>query len=87
MQTLLKVKVSPGASANELKNWNEERLRVRINAPPEKGKANRELRRFLAKTLDIAPGQVSLRSGETSRDKTLAIKGLTKAEVLARLPD
>ena len=85
MEAVLKVKVTPGASCNEVKAWQSDRLRVRVNAPPEKGKANKELRRFLAKTLGIAFGQVSVRSGETSRNKTLVIKGLTKAEVLARL--
>ena len=87
MKTFLKVTVSPGASCNEVKNWQEERLKIRVQAPPEKGKANKELRRFLAKTLGIAPGQIEVRSGENSRKKTIAIKGLTKAETLARLPD
>ncbi len=87
METLLKVTVSPSASRNEVKAWQEERLKVRVHAPPEKGQANKELRRFLAKNLGIAPGQIEVRRGESSRKKTLAIRGLTKAETLARLSD
>ena len=85
METILKVKVSPGASRSEVKGWSQDRLRIRVNAPPEKGKANKELRRYLAKALGIAPGQVSVRSGDTSRNKTLAIAGLSKTEIIAKV--
>ena len=87
MATLLQVKVSPGASSNEAKSWSDEVLKVRVKAPPEKGKANKELRRFLAKLLGLAPSQVTVRSGETSRNKILAIGGLTKSELTDRLKE
>jgi len=85
MKTVLKVKALPGASRSEIKGWSHDHLRVRVQAPPEKGKANKALRCFLAKVLGIAPGQVTIRSGDTSRNKTLSIQGLSKTEVLAKL--
>tara|TARA_B100000959_G_C14907125_1_gene593478 strand:+ start:909 stop:1181 length:273 start_codon:yes stop_codon:yes gene_type:complete len=85
MKTVLKVKATPGASRTEIKGWCNDRLRVRVQAPPEKGKANKALRCFLAKVLDIAPGQVSVRSGDTSRNKTLSIEGLSETDVVAKL--
>ncbi|MFP6899725.1 MAG: DUF167 domain-containing protein [Opitutales bacterium] len=85
METVLKVKVSPGASRNEIKGWSQDHLRIRVKAPPEKGKANKELRRFLAKVLGIAIGQVAIRSGETSRNKTVLICGVSQDEVSGKL--
>ena len=85
MKTILKVKVSPGASRSEIKGWSHDQLRIRVKAPPEKGKANKALRRFLAKTLGIAAGQISVRSGDTSRNKTLTVEGLSKTEIIAKV--
>ena len=79
------VKVSPGASRNETKGWIGESLKARIQAPPEKGKANKELRRFLAKTLGIAASQVTIVSGETSRDKRVSVEGMQSAEIYRKL--
>ena len=79
------VKVSPGASGNEIKGWIGEALKVRVKASPEKGKANKELRRFLAKTLGIAPRQVAILSGNTSRDKKIAVQGMAESEIHQKL--
>lgn len=87
MEILLKVKVSPGASRNEIKAWSDDVLRVRVKAPPEKGKANKELRRYLAKILGIAPRQVTVRSGDTSRNKILAIEGLSDTDLVSLLSE
>jgi uncharacterized protein (TIGR00251 family) len=51
----------------------EGRLKVKIAAAPEDGKANEELRGFLAKTLGLAKKDVSLSSGEKSRLKTIKL--------------
>ena len=79
---VLKVKVSPGAAKNEIKEWNQDRLRIRVKAPPEKGKANKELRRFLAKALGISISQVTIRSGKTTRKKTIVISGIPKEKTI-----
>jgi uncharacterized protein (TIGR00251 family) len=71
---LLDIKVTPGASKNEILDAREGRLRVKIAAAPEDGKANAELVSFLAKTLSVAKKDVSIIHGEKSRLKTVAIK-------------
>jgi uncharacterized protein (TIGR00251 family) len=81
MSTLLDLKVSPGAAANKIMDWNAEILKVRIKATPKKGKANKELIRFLAKLLDIAPANIDLVLGESSRNKRVRIHGITESAV------
>ncbi|MDR2101339.1 MAG: DUF167 domain-containing protein [Treponema sp.] len=70
---LLDIKVLPGASKNEFTGIREGRLRVKIAAPPEDGKANGELIAFFARTLGCAKRELTLVRGEKSRIKTLGI--------------
>jgi uncharacterized protein (TIGR00251 family) len=71
---LLDIKVTPGASKNEILDTREGRLRVKIAAAPEHGKANAALIAFLAETLDIARKDITIIRGEKSRLKTAAFK-------------
>ncbi|MFP3090994.1 DUF167 domain-containing protein [Treponema sp. TIM-1] len=70
---ILKVKAVPGASKTEYVEVKEGQLRIRIAAAAEDGKANEELRSFLAKTLKCPKKHITLQSGEKSRLKSLAL--------------
>jgi hypothetical protein len=48
-------------------------LKVRIAAPPEKGKANQELCRVLAAHYGVDPGAVRVVSGHTSALKLVRV--------------
>ena len=69
----LNVKAVPGASKSALAEVRDRRLKVRIAAASEDGKANEELRAFLAKTLGLPKKDIVLVSGEKSRLKTLRL--------------
>ncbi|MDR2392597.1 MAG: DUF167 domain-containing protein [Treponema sp.] len=69
----LDVKALPGAPHSQLLGLSAGRLRVKIAAAPEDGKANLELCIFLAKLLGCPRKEVSLCSGEKSRLKTLRL--------------
>jgi uncharacterized protein (TIGR00251 family) len=70
---LLRLRVQPRASRDEL-IWQDERLRLRITAPPVDGKANAYICNYLAKLFGVARSQVELLSGETGRDKRVRIR-------------
>lgn len=74
-KTLLRIYVQPGASKNEIVGLYGEppRLKIKITAPPEDGKANLEVVSFLAKTLGISKTSVELIRGQQSRQKDLVI--------------
>ncbi|RMG12338.1 MAG: YggU family protein [Planctomycetota bacterium] len=84
---LVRVAARPGAARSAIQGVLGGALKVAVAAPPEKGKANKELTRFLARRLGVRRAQVSLVSGEASRSKTIRIDGLCEAEVRARLAD
>jgi uncharacterized protein (TIGR00251 family) len=69
----LDIKVTPNASKSRFAGISGDRLKIAIAAAPEDGKANAELRAFLAKALGCPKKDVSLISGEKSRLKTIAL--------------
>ncbi len=81
----LSVKVQPGARREEITGFEGGVLRMRVTAPPEKGKANEAVVALLAKTLGVAKRDVTLVRGVTSRQKVLEVTGLSEAEVWRRL--
>ena len=64
------VRVKPNALKTEVLEKNENVWIIAIAAPADKDKANKELVRFLSKTLKK---KVRIKSGMRSRDKTLVI--------------
>jgi uncharacterized protein (TIGR00251 family) len=83
--SLLRVRVTPKASRNEVLGIGEGALRLRIHAPPVEGAANQEARDFLASLLGRPRSSLSLERGQSSRDKVFRIEGLVPAEVAAAL--
>jgi len=58
---------------------------VRVEAPPEGGKANEAVLRLLAETLDLPRRDVTLVSGHAARDKVVAVAGIEADETDRRL--
>jgi len=84
-ETLITLHVQPGARKNEVVGYDGSVIRLKIAAPPVEGKANREVIAFLSQRLDIKKGALTIRRGLTSRDKVIAVDGLSRDEVLRRL--
>jgi uncharacterized protein YggU (UPF0235/DUF167 family) len=49
------------------------------------GQANKALLKFLAKTLNLAPSNLEITLGTTSREKTITVSGLAQKELWERL--
>ena len=81
-------RVTPGAAKDEIVGiWRgvkaEQRLAVKVTAPPDKGKANAAIIKLISKTLGLPKSAVSIMAGETSRLKTVALAGDTGVIVAA----
>jgi uncharacterized protein len=83
--TLIRVRVTPNASRNELSEDSEGRLSVRLTSPPVEGRANKELVKLLGKKLKVAPSSILIVKGQGSREKTLLIEGMSRDQVLEKL--
>ncbi|WEX09930.1 DUF167 family protein [Chelativorans sp. AA-79] len=74
------VRLTPKSSADAVEGIAEgpdgrSYLKARVRAVPEDGKANEALERLLAKWLGVAPRDVSVTAGATSRLKTVSVSG------------
>lgn len=68
------VKVIPNSSKNVLEKIHDGIWKIRIRAPADKGKANDELIRFLAESLQISKSRIRIISGHTNRLKRIEIE-------------
>ena len=78
---IIKVHANPKSSKNQVVGWKDDVLYIKITAPPVEGAANEAIVKFLAKELNIKKGQVTLSSGDHSREKRFLIKGVTLEEI------
>ena len=85
METGIKVRVQPRASRDEVLGFQGEVLRVRVTAPPHEGRANQALVEVLSQALDVPRSRIRILRGHGSRDKLLAVEGLSREDVEGRL--
>ena len=79
------LKVVPGASRDEIAGWLGNRLKIRVTAPPESGKANAAVIKILSAQLNIPKSSVSIISGSTAPQKIVEIIGLSEGEIREQL--
>ena len=70
---ILEVRVQPRARRDEVAGIHADRLKIRVTAPPIDGAANAQLTRFLAREFGVARSRVEILSGQTGREKRIAI--------------
>ena len=85
--TRLKVKVAPGAKQDRIIGWHGDVLKVRVSDQPEKGKANSGVRKLIAEALGVPTRNVRVTVGLTSKNKHVAIGGLSGPEVKSKIDD
>lgn len=73
ISTLLKIKVIPNSSREQIVGWLGDTLKIKLQAPPEDGKANKALKRLLAETLELNQKNIIIEQGETSSEKCIRI--------------
>ena len=81
----LDVQVIPRARKTEVAGLRDDRLLIRLAAPPVEGAANGALVAFVAEWLAVPRRAVQLISGERSRRKRLSVAGVTVDLVRKRL--
>ena len=82
---ILPVRAQPGARRNGLCGEQDGQLKVAVTQVAEKGKANRAIADVLARELRMRRSRIELISGETAARKRFLIRGLTPAELIARI--
>jgi uncharacterized protein (TIGR00251 family) len=79
------VHAKPRAKKSKIVGLHGAALDVAVAAPPVDGAANAELAAALAKVLGVGRSAVAVVRGESSRNKLVEVRGLSSAEIRARL--
>jgi uncharacterized protein (TIGR00251 family) len=83
--TRLAVRVSPGAASAGIVGRHGEAWKLRVAAPPERGKANAAVVRLVAGVAGVSDRDVRVVSGHGTRDKILELTGIDPSELEERL--
>jgi uncharacterized protein (TIGR00251 family) len=81
---LLTVWAVPGAKRTEITGFHGDALRIRIAAPPERGRANKELVEYLSERMGIA---LRITSGAGSRRKRLLAPDVSVSRLVELVDD
>jgi uncharacterized protein len=84
-RTRLNIHVAPGARRPALVGRYGDGWKIRVAAPPERGRANDAVVALLADVLGIPRRDVRIVAGVTGRDKVVELSGLTAADAEERL--
>ncbi len=86
MSLICEIKVVPSSGKSECKLDKNGMLKCYLKSPAENGKANKELIKMLAKGVGATQDEVSIVSGETSRNKRIRIdQNITFEQLLVKL--
>jgi uncharacterized protein (TIGR00251 family) len=81
--TVVFVWVVPHASRDEIVGQHDDRMKVKVSAPPEGGKANRKVAHLVATAVGGKRGIVL--DGEASRRKAILVEGVSPDAAVAAL--
>ena len=84
-RTSLRLRVAPGAGRAGVVGRHGDAWKVRVAAPPERGKANAAVVALLAETLGLPKGGIRVVSGHTARDKVVELAGIDAGDAARRL--
>lgn len=73
MPVEIALKVVPGASRTKVAGLLGDRLKIQIAAPPEKGKANKMVEKYLSELLSLPRGSVKVVAGQNNPLKTISV--------------
>jgi uncharacterized protein (TIGR00251 family) len=78
---VLRLHVQPGAGRTAVTGRYGDALKLKVAAPPEGGRANQAVIDFVAGVVGVAPRQVELTSGQSSRTKRVKVTGIVVDDV------
>jgi len=82
---VFKVKVVPGSSRLALCGIFDGMLKIKLSAPPEKGRANKCLIDFLASRLGVKKTSISIIAGHISSIKQMQVLAMSADTLLKKL--
>ena len=76
----------PGSSRTEIVGWLGDCLKMKVTAPPEKGKANQAVIELLSEKLGLNQEFIAMVHGSSTQRKVIEINGITPQQLSHALP-
>jgi uncharacterized protein (TIGR00251 family) len=77
---VVSVKVQPNASKDRIIGEYADQIKIAVTVAPEKGKANKAVIKVLSKLFGVKTLDIEIVSGETSRDKKIFFRNISKED-------
>ena len=84
---ILFVHAVPKASRTMICGEHAGRLKIKVQAPPVEGAANKGLKKFLLEKFQLPKKSIELVSGLRSRQKTFLLRGISCSDVLSSIAE
>jgi len=78
---LVTVKVLPRSSRCEICGIHGDAMKIKVTSPPVDGRANEEIIAFVADSLGIKKGRVTIVTGHAATRKTVAVAGCCRGDI------
>jgi RNA polymerase-binding protein DksA len=76
----LDLRVAPGAARTEIAGRHGSAWKIRVSAPPERGRANEAVIALLADVLGVPRKRLTVVAGAAARDKVIEVDGMSREE-------
>ncbi len=77
--------ILPRSSQNKVSGLHGKALKIKLTSPPVDGEANKALVKFLARILKTSPGNITIVSGATGRNKSISVEDFDEGKLMAKL--
>ena len=82
----LSLKVVPGSSRDEIVGWLGDSLKMKVKAPPDKGRADEAVVALLAERLGIDASSIAVVSGHSSSAKVVEVDAMDVEAIRTAFP-
>jgi uncharacterized protein (TIGR00251 family) len=79
----IQVRVSPRSSREGITGKIGERYKISVHEAPEKGKANKRVKRILSELFGVPVQSIEVVTGQAQRDKKILVKGISEDKARA----
>ena len=77
----ISVRVVPSSSRNKIVGWYGKQIKIKVQAPPEGGKANKAVLALIRREFGFKRSDIEIVSGKKSMDKVVEVTGISEEEL------
>ena len=81
----ISVRVVPSSSRNRIVGWYGKQIKIKVQAPPEGGKANKAVLALMSREFGFKRSDIEIVSGKKSMDKVVEVTAISEEELATAL--